>query len=78
MIEIADVFIWWVFCSLFSTVAKPAQSTGSQGRDWGLKRKRQLDNIITLTPDSSEAETGLFIYFSVCFYIILGTYKEYS
>lgn len=38
-----------------------SQPAGSLGREWGLKRKRQSDNIIyTMTPASAETEAPLF------------------
>ena len=54
--------------------ASSVSQTGLKGgsEDWKEKAIRQHYNR---TPASSEAAAGLF--FPVCFYITLGTYKEY-
>jgi hypothetical protein len=51
-----------------------SQSIGSHGRDRGLKRKRQLDSIITSVQPVLRLKPVYF--FPVCFYIILSTFKE--
>ena len=58
-----------------SDQASSVSQTGLKGgsEDWKEKAIRQHYNR---TPASSEAAAGLF--FPVCFYIILGTYKEYG
>jgi hypothetical protein len=61
---------------LIVEVIKPAQSANRVSREGGrVEKKKTTRQHYSRTPARAEAEGGLF-FFLVCFYIILGTYKE--
>jgi hypothetical protein len=70
----AQTFIYILIQSLYQWPSQLSQSTGSQGQERGLKRKRQLDKHYNMTPASAEAEAALI--FPASFYTILGTRRE--